>query len=242
MPAKPHTVTITTLQTTLPVEHAELEAVKVALGTWLKNEKHCRHHTWLHNHASDDNPDYKEQDYPLIQLRCPHGRLLLWGMGQGSDILKELMLTEMFRGFQYKGRRFSIEAAQTGTQDYKLSWAKAKTTQGYELNYFVAFRPDNYKAWQALPDAAQRMQRLQELIVNNITMFCKAVGFVLDKKKLRLSIGWVWHTRWVAIKEHKVLAFTLTYECNLTLPDGIALGRQTRLGYGWQTVRSKKPE
>lgn len=242
MPRKPRLIPITTLQTSIPVEHAELEAVKIALATWLKKEKASPYHTWIHNHASEDNPDYKEQDYPLIQLRCPHGRLLLWGMMQGAEVLKELMLSEAFRGFQYKGTQFRIIADGTKTESHSLTWTKRKETQAYELNYFVAFRPDNFKAWQQLPNAAQRMERLQSLIVNNLAMFCKATGFALDKQKLQLSIGWVWHTRWVAIKEHKVLAFTLTYHCNLLLPGGIALGRQTKLGYGWQTVRPKKPD
>jgi hypothetical protein len=235
-----HTLTITTLQTNIPVQHNELEAVKEALGVWLKKEKKCPLHTWIHNHKSDDNPEYKEQDYPLIQLRCPNGRLLLWGMQQGSDILKELMLTEMFRGFQYRGTQFHIIPGETKTETYKLAFTKGKQREQYELNYFVAFRPDNFKAWQQLPDAAKRMERLQELIVNNLAMFCKAAGFALDKTKLKIKTGWVWHTRWVNIKEYKVLAFTLTYECNLLLPDGIAIGRQTKLGYGWQTRRSQK--
>ena len=240
MPPRLHHIPITTLQTNIPVQPNELEAVKKALGIWLEKEKKCPHHTWIHNHKSDDNPEYKEQGYPLLQLRCPEGHLQLWGMGKGSEILKELMMTEMFRGFQYKGTQFRIIPGKTKTTEHTLRYAKGKTKALYELNYFVAFNPDNFKSWQQLPDAATRMERLQELIINNLAMFCKAAGFTLDKQKLKLNIDWLWHTRWVLIKEYKVLAFTLTYECNLLLPDGIALGRQTKLGYGWQTCRPGK--
>ncbi|MBK9382174.1 MAG: hypothetical protein IPN39_12730 [Chitinophagaceae bacterium] len=240
MPPKPHTIQITTLQTTIPVEHEELEAVKEALGLWLAKEKKCPLHTWIHNHKSEDNPEYEEQNYPLVQLRSRNGHLLLWGMQQGSVILQELMMTEMFRGFQYRGKQFHVKPGETKTVTYNIAWCRGKHKEQYELNYFVAFKPGNFKDWQALPDAAKRMERLQELIVNNIAMYCKAAGFKLDKEKLKLSSGWVWATRWVKIKEYKVLAFTLTYACNLLLPNGIALGRQTKLGYGWQTQRSKK--
>jgi hypothetical protein len=240
MPLKPHLITITTLQTNIPVQHNELEAVKKALGIWLEKEKKCPHHTWIHNHKSEDNPGYQEQEYPLVQLRCPNGLLQLWSMARGSEILKELMMGEMFRGFQYRGTQFRIIPGQTKTVQSALAYTRGKKTEQYELNYFVALKPGNFKSWQELPDGTKRMERLKELIVNNLAMFCRAAGFTLDKEKLKLNTDWIWHTRWVLIKEHKVLAFTLTYECNLLLPDGIALGRQTKLGYGWQTCRSKK--
>ena len=247
MPPTPHT--ITTLQTNIPVQHNELEAVKKALGVWLEKEKKCSYHNWIHNHKTGDTPEYEEQNYPLVQLRRPNGRLMLWGMGKGSDVLKELMLTEMFRGFQYRGTQFRILPGETKTETYRLTYTKGKKKQRYELNYFVAFNPKNFNEWKLLPDIAKRMERLQELIINNLAMFCKAADFVLDKEKLNLHIEWLWLSKWVIItgkdkegeeKKYEVLAFTLTHECNLQLPDGIALGRQTKLGYGWQTRRPKK--
>ena len=91
----------------------------------------------------------------------------------------------------------------------------------------------------AVPEE-RRDEDVRIYVQGTISGFLKIEGFKLDKEKLKLSSGWVWATRWVKIKEYKVLAFTLTYACNLLLPNGIALGRQTKLGYGWQTQRSKK--
>lgn len=239
MPRRPHTITITTVQTNLPVQHSELEAVKKALSTWLK-QKGFIQHGYLHNHQNEEDPTFETQSYPLVQLRCPDGKLMLWGMGEGATALQQMMLTEMLRGFQYCGTQCRVLPQHTGTTEQPIQWLTGKKMQEYELNYFVALKPTNYKSWQQLPGAGQRMVRLQELLVNNIAMYCKAAGFVLDKEKLKLTIDWIWHTRWVQIKGYKVLAFTLTYSSNLLLPDGLALGRQTKLGYGWQTIRNSE--
>jgi hypothetical protein len=235
MPRKPHQLSITTLQTNLPVQPQELEAVKKALSAWLKLKGFAQH-GYIHNHKNEEDPAFETQSYPLIQLRCKEEGLLLWGMKEGAEVLQQIMMTEMLRGFQYRGTQCRILPKHTGITQQAIVWATGRKMQQYELNYFVALNPANFTAWQQLPDATQRMRRLEELLINNMAMFCKAAGFVLDKTKLKLHIDWLWHTHWVAIKEYSVLAFTLTYHCNLLLPDGIALGRQTKLGYGWQAV------
>lgn len=230
-----HPLTLTTIYTTIPAEHHQLEAAKKALGTWLK-QKGFAQHGFIHNHETEEDPNYKKQDYPLIQLRCPKHKLMLWGMNEGAQILQNIMMQEKLRGFEWNGKPFSVDAKQTGTQTVTLKFLPGTNVQLYSLNYFVALNPPNATAWQQLT-AAKKMERLEELLKNNIAMFCKAAGFELDKEKLTATINWVWHTEWVKIKEHHVLGFTLDYHSNLLLPDGIALGRQTKLGYGWQTQR-----
>ncbi len=232
-----HPVTITTIQTNIPAPPSELEPIKKALSSWLK-QKGFRQHGYFHNHENEEDPSFKKNEYPLIQLRSPNGLLMLWGMQEGASVLQQMMLTEMLRGFQYRGTSCHVIPEQTSVQQHQLGFKDNNELNFYELNYFVALTAPNFKSWQQLPDAAKRMERLQELLVNNITMFCKAAGFALDKEKLLASIYWLWHSRWVMIKEYKVLAFTLSYHSNLIMPDGIALGRQTRLGYGWQTTRN----
>jgi len=235
MPAKPHPVTITTIQTNLPVQHCELEAVKKALSSWLKL-KGFTQHGYIHNHKNEEDPAYETQSYPLVQLRCKENCLQLWGMNEGAAVLQQMMLAEMLRGFQYKGVQCRVLPPHTGTAQQGIAWIPGKRRQAYELNYFIALKPSNFKAWQELPGITEKVRRLEQLLANNIAMYCKAAGFVLDKQKLQLQVDWLWHTRWATIKEYKVLAFTFTYSSNLLLPDGIALGRQTKLGYGWQAV------
>ncbi|SFP83029.1 CRISPR-associated endonuclease Cas6 [Parafilimonas terrae] len=236
-----HPLSITTIQTNIHLQHQDLEAVKKALGTWLK-KKGFAEHGFIHNHETEEDPEFKKQEYPLIQLRLPKDKLMLWGMNKGADILQKIMMHEMLRGFQFRGTQCRIIPAGTGTVINELGFLNGNEQNKYSLNYFAALNPANAKAWQALPNAAKRIERLEELLKNNIAMFCKAAGFKLDKEKLNASIYWVWHSQWVKIKEHNVIGFTLDYTSNLQMPDGIALGRQTRLGYGWQTSRSMKED
>jgi Cas6b C-terminal domain/Cas6b N-terminal domain len=230
-----HPLTITTLQTNIPIEHNELEAAKKALGTWLK-KKGFAQHGFIHNHENEEDPDYKTQAYPQVQLRCPNGRLMLWGINEGAQALQQLMLKEMLRGFQFRGTQCRMVAAQTGTEQYALDWLPRGQSRHYELNYFIALKPGNFEAWQKM-SAPAKMQRLEDMLANSLAMFCKTAGWPVDKEKLQARIYWVWHTRWVKFKEQRLLAFTLNYTCNLQLPDGIALGRKVKLGYGWQTAR-----
>lgn len=233
-----HSITITTIQTNIPARHKDLEGIKKAIGTWLK-KKGFAEHGYIHNHEKEEDPNFKKQDYPLIQLRCPQGRLMLWGMNDGAAILQKIMLQEMLRGFQWRGQQCRIIPAGTNTEKKEMGLLADKKRKKYSLNYFIALNPENAKRWHALPDAAKRMERIGELLINNIAMFCKAAGFALDKEKTKADIYWIWKSDWVKIKEHDVIAFTLSYESNLLLPDGIAVGRQTKLGYGWQTERQQ---
>ena len=231
-----HSITIATIQSTIPVPHKELDAVKKALGTWLK-QKGFAQHGFVHNHETEEDPNYKKQDYPLVQLRSPQGRLMLWGMNQGASVLRDIMMKELLKGFVYNNYKFATLPGKTGVETVTIDWLTEGKLYHYSINYFVALNPPNATAWQQLT-AARKMERLEELLKNNLAMFCKAAGSVLDKQKLVTEINWVWNTEWVKIKEHKVLGFTLDYRSNLLLPDGIALGRQTKLGYGWQTIRN----
>lgn len=231
-----HPITITTIQTTIPVRHKDLEGIKKAIGTWLK-KKGFAEHGYIHNHETEEDPGFKKQGYPLIQFRCPQGRLMLWGMNEGAEILQKIMLQEMLRGFQWRGHACRIIPAGTGTEKKEIGFLSGRQTKQYSLNYFIALNPANAKSWQGLPAATKRMERIGELLINNIAMFCKAAGFALDKEKTKADIYWIWKSDWVKIKDYDVIAFTLSYESNLLLPDGIALGRQTKLGYGWQTER-----
>mgnify|MGYP000959795319 CR=1 FL=1 len=151
---------ITTILTTIPIQPAELEAVKKALGTWLK-QKGFAEHGYIHNHETEEDPAYKKQPYPLAQLRCPQGRLMLWGMGTGAQILQKIMLHEMLRGFQFRGTQCRIHTAGTGTENFEIKYLPARQTMLYELNYFIALKPENFKSSQELPTAQQRMLRLQ---------------------------------------------------------------------------------
>jgi len=231
-----HQLTIATIQTNIPAEPNEMGGIKKALSSWLKL-KGFKSHGYFHNHENEEDPTFKKTEYPLIQFRNPGGFLMLWGMQDGATVLQQMMFSEMLRGFQYRGTQCRVVPEQSAIRQVDLGYSETNALQHYELNYFVALTPDNFRSWQQLPDAAKRMERLQQLLVNNIAMFCKTAGFGLDKEKLIANIYWLWHTRWVLIKEHKVLAFTLSYHSNLVMPDGIALGRQARLGYGWQTNR-----
>jgi len=232
-------ILITTVQTNIPLDHAQLEAVKKALGSWLK-QKGFREHGFIHNHETEEDPEFKRQNYPLVQLRCPQGKLMLWGMNAGAEILQNIMLQEMLRGFQFQDTQCRVLPTRTETKKPELGYLPEGDRRNYSLNYFVALNPGNAKIWLDKFSAAQKIERLEELLKNNIAMFCKAAGFVLNKETLIAEIGWIWKTEWVKIKDYHVLAFTLTYSSNLLLPDGIALGRQTKLGYGWQTLRKEK--
>lgn len=244
-----HTITITTIQTTIPASHEDLWGPKKAVGTWLK-KKGFTQHGYVHNHETDEDPSYIRQKYPLIQLRCPKGRFMLWGMNEGAEILQKIMLQEMLRGFQWKGHQCYIMPKGTSTEKKEIGFLPGKELKWYSLNYFIALNPENAEHWQKQLSAARKMERIRELIINNMAMFFTAAGSTLDKKKTKTEIYWIWKSSWETLKikdirtakieEYKVIACTLDYFSNLLLPDGIAIGRQTKLGFGWQTERKKK--
>lgn len=186
--------------------------------------------------------------YPPIQYRVREGYATIWAINEGArrleaDIRKKKILTFFWRG---RERSFHLIRHFNNTQEEAQYTSPRKYYRYRIINYlpFSNHEPQNTKpgTWQEYKAAAamtEKIDILERIIVSHLVLFSYAAGWPLKQKqklKARLAditaISTGYYKKGHPDKEKRFLKMDLTVEINALLPDGIALGNLTSLGYG----------
>ncbi len=101
----------------------------------------------------------------------------------------------------------------------------------YRLHKWRALNSDNFKEWQQMDGIVERIAFLENILAANILSFARGVGWELDKR-FEVKITKMLNEEWVSFKDIKVLAFTVEFKANLSMPDFIGLGQGSGEGFG----------
>jgi hypothetical protein len=94
----------------------------------------------------------------------------------------------------------------------------------YRLHKWQPFNPDNYDKYRQLRGVAEKFAFLELLLKTQIQSFAKGVNWTIEQD-IELKITHLVKEEWLQFKQHqKVLAFTLDFQSNLSLPDFIGVG------------------
>jgi|GEM_PF-91111 len=101
----------------------------------------------------------------------------------------------------------------------------------YRLHKWRALNSDNFREWQQMDGIVERIAFLENILAANILSFARGVGWELDKR-FEVKITKMLNEEWVSFKDIKVLAFTVEFKANLSMPDFIGLGAGSGEGFG----------
>lgn len=104
----------------------------------------------------------------------------------------------------------------------------------YRLHKWRALNSDNFKEWQQLDGIVERIGFLEKILAAHILSFARGVEWELDKR-FEVKITKLLKEEWVSYKGIKVMAFTIEFKANISMPDFIGLGQGSGEGFG--TVR-----
>ncbi|MCF8245163.1 MAG: hypothetical protein K9J37_05055 [Saprospiraceae bacterium] len=101
----------------------------------------------------------------------------------------------------------------------------------YRLHKWRALSSDNFKEWQKMDGIVERIAFLENILAAHILSFARGVEWTLDKH-FEVKITNLLKEEWVSFKDIKVLAFTIEFKANISMPDYIGLGQGSGEGFG----------
>lgn len=186
----------------------------------------------FHNHK----PDGAEQHRPaLIQYRVAKGCAALWGMGEGALALERWWLSAP-DALHFGGRQYPLQSAEVRRENFQL--AMSADWKYYRLHDYLALNAENYHRWLDNPRMVFRAELLETVLTGHLLGFCQSAGWLLPER-LEVQVVDIHKRRKTQYHGVDLMAFELSYRCNLLLPDGVALGKAVSHGFGvqWPLLR-----
>ena len=188
-------------------------------------ERTQRASSLFHNHRGPDGYHYR---YPLIQYKALHGQAAMVCLNDGADDIHHLL--------QHRDLTLRIgdRRATFRIEDVRLSYFNVQTWRRhfhYSLHHWIALNQDNYRRFQALDSEVERLQLLERILTGNLLAFAKYIDWTVEDR-IEVRITELKSTRYLPYKGQKVLAFSLNFRCNVSLPDWVGIGKGASSGFG----------
>lgn len=197
---------------------------------------------WFHNHDNAVYPDDEDprkpryhHRYPLIQYKIDtHGQKMRPMLLCLDDCIEEAhhFFSQSDWSLRIGSQVHDMRIARLHVDQINLNvW---ETFLPYRLHKWRALNSDNFKEWQKLDGLVERIAFLENILAAHVLSFARGVEWELDKR-FEVKITKVLNEEWVSFKDIKVLAFTIEFKANISMPDFIGLGQGSGEGFG--TVR-----
>lgn len=193
----------------------------------------------------------KEQNlhrYPPIHFRVLDGFATLWAINGGAKKLEADLKKKLFLSFFWDGKQRNFQLIRHFTNaSEEAAYTSPRKFYRYRLSNYLPF--SNHKPGEKKLSTAEEYKNaatlydkialLERVLVSHLVLFSYASGWQLaprQKLKARLvditNISDGYYKKNDKEKEKRYRKFDLLVELNAQLPDGIALGNLTSLGYG----------
>lgn len=180
--------------------------------------------TLFHNHHGD----MLRYGYPLIQYKMVDGRAALFCLDAGVEAVGQYLVGASYRLMM--GRRVvnvRIDRVESWLPTYQLTDAVCS----YRLRSWLPFNETNYETYLAVHSVVERTMFLERILTGNILSMLKGVGVHLDEH-LHVSITHISEPYTRHYKQVALMAFDVSFECNLELPPYVGVGRHVSVGFG----------
>lgn len=178
-------------------------------------------------HQHDEKTGKLLYRYPLVQYRWRAGRGLVVGWGEAAGRLLGLPWLDLELQL---GDEFVMvgDAALTMRQE---SFGVSERLLHYRLvTPVMLFNMDNYRRYQGMDEAGQRVER-DRLLVSNLLMALRGLDVTFPE---RLYATWTKiKTQTCHYKGQDLLGISGEFFCNAVIPDGLAVGHAVSHGFGW---------
>ena len=187
-------------------------------------------HEWYHNHNNETGGYH--QRYPLIQYKLDthNGQIrpMLLCLDQGIEEAHHFFSRPDW-GLRIGEQEHEMRIAQLHVNQHTLNvW---EHPMRYRLHKWKAFNPENYEHYNTLKGIAEQFSFLERLLATHVIAFASGVGWNAEPR-FEVKITNLLKKEWIEHKGIKMLAFTLEFEANVSLPDFVGLGKGAGVGFG----------
>jgi hypothetical protein len=178
-------------------------------------------------HQHDEKTGKLLYRYPLVQYRWRAGRGLVVGWGEAAGRLLTLPWLDL--ELQLGEENVTVgDAALTMRQE---SFGVSERLLHYRLvTPVLLFNMDNYRRYQGMDEAGQRVER-DRLLVSNILMALRGLD-VAFPERLYAAFTEI-KIQPCHYKGQDLLGISGEFFCNVVIPDGLAMGHAVSHGFGW---------
>lgn len=181
----------------------------------------------LHNHKSAEASHYR---YPLVHYRIWHGKAAITAINEGVEAIQGALATNTW-DITWEGAPQQLQVEGLNMKEHHLRMLPRPKT--YKLFKWLALNQENYERWQREKSLVKRAALLENILAGQILGFCTAMDYRLPER-LEVNLHEIQFMKKVRLHGNPMIAFNITYDANVLLPSGIALGRGVSTGFGWQ--------
>jgi hypothetical protein len=181
-----------------------------------------------HNNALDAKDPYIRA-YPLVQYAVRRGRATLIGLGEGADALRQELLPRLPDELYFAGRPRPILGMNM--QEHTVEWGLLGESRIFGLTGWLALNADNYKQWKTSLGAAERFQLLSRALTGHLRALAERFE-VPHCKNIQANILRIDKQKKMQWHGTPLVRFNVLAEANLTLPNGVGIGRAAAFGFG----------
>lgn len=189
-------------------------------------EKTNRQAPLFHNHAGDDGFVYR---YPLIQYKVTHKKASIICVNEGTDEIHNLL---QHRDLEL---RVGDKVGAYSIEDVDLHYVQVQTWDSifdYSLLNWLALNQVHFLRFKELEgDETAQLDLLQSILRGNLLAFAKGIGWHVEDT-IKAEITKVKEIKFLPFKGQEVLAFSVNFRSNVSLPDFIGLGKGASVGFG----------
>ena len=179
----------------------------------------------FHNHLDDEKFRYS---YPLIQYKRLGGKAAIVCVEEGADMIGQF-LTETSDTLKIGDRE--IEWSTKRMQPARLLIQTWEDTFKYHISRWLPLNPKNYQLYQNTEGLVEKIALLENILKGNLLSMLKGLDIHLDQE-LIVKITQVSEPYILYNKGIGMTAFNADFNCNLTIPNNVGVGKNASIGYG----------
>lgn len=214
-------IKVLTVKFDTEIKHSEIALFRGAIINSMGNEADVL----FHNHKDEEGFRYS---YPLIQYKRIGGKATIVCIGMGTECIGQFLAiqqTEAVLG----DRRIQLDLESVRPQNVLMqTW---QSTFDYRLQHWLPLNSENYRLYQETDSLTERIKILERILKGNLLSMCKGLGIYLEEE-LTVSITRQSDPRLVRVKGIRMMSFDVDFRSNLSLPNGVGVGKNVSLGYG----------
>lgn len=178
----------------------------------------------FHNHTGNS----LRYAYPLIQYKRIDGRAAIVCINEGIDAVKNHLpnLNHEIR----IGKRLTHLTIDT-ISPRSTTVHIANELCNYSISSWLPLNNGNYESFTRCESIVERCSMLETIMTGNILSFAKGIG-VYFKERIICKISDISKTYYTEYKNVRMMAINATFKCNVTLPNGIGIGKGVSMGHG----------
>lgn len=168
--------------------------------------------------------------YPLIQYKNDRGQPLLFILDAGVEALRQFFSRPGWT-LSLRGETAPVRIARLDVRQHAFQVCPERVF-AYHLRNWLPLNPDNFGTYQRLPGLVERRFLLQTILRNQLVGLLRDLDGQTPGAEVKAFIKEIKSDAWVSYKGVKVLAFSLIFESNVSLPDLMGLGKGCSTGWG----------